>query len=355
MPNQVAYGFLQMKDLFDRRVNEVGVNQIADAIEASVAEHNRQMDNLISLFCEKTTQFKERYQTPVGARLQPLDDNGRARPIKPFGRYDVAYPLFEAGVAWGANYRTREKMTVSDANLATTTMQDADAIWMRDHILAALFANAPYNHTDDLHGTLEIKGLANNDPIQYLIQAGADSGAQDTHYLAQTAAISDTANPFPVIEQELSEHPENTGQVVAFIPTNLKTATMNLSNFLDVVDPNVRLGSGQNALAGSLGVAHPGTLLGYYDKVWIVEWKGLPDNYIVATTTQGAKTLALREEPESSLRGFKKVAERNDHPFYESQYLRIAGFGARNRVGSLVYQIGVNNYAVPANYGSPMP
>ena len=75
---------------------------------------------------------------------------------------------------------------------------------------------------------------------------------------------------------------------------------------------------------------------------------------MIATMTGGPRPLLMREEMEASLRGFNRVAERNDHPFYESQYLRIAGFGANNRVGALVQRIGNGSYAIPTNYPSPL-
>jgi len=62
----------------------------------------------------------------------------------------------------------------------------------------------------------------------------------------------------------------------------------------------------------------------------------------------------MREEPEAELQGFQQVARRDDHPFYESQWLRIAGFGGYNRVGAVVRRIGNGSYAVPTNYGCPM-
>jgi len=90
-------------------------------------------------------------------------------------------------------------------------------------------------------------------------------------------------------------------------------------------DAKVRAGM-QLDLVGNLGVAVPGTLRGYVDsgKVWIVEWPVLPSNYMIAVTTDGEPALAMREEPEASLRGFNMVAERNDHPWYERQWLRSA-------------------------------
>lgn len=360
MANQLLWGFVQLKDLANRRVTEAGVAVVNDAIDAAVAEHNRQIDAIVALFAKRTTEFKLRYSGSSVARLQPLDEHGRARPIKPFRAYDIALPVQDAGVAWGANYKARQKMTVQEANDITATLIGADVRWMRDHILAALFANASWTFNDPLHGALTVKGLANGDTDSYMVFGGGDAQATDTHYFAQAAAIADASNPFPIIFAELSEHPENGGDVIAFIPTNLKADTMALATFIPVRDPNVQPAiTAQDVLDTTLNVQLPsgaGSLLGYDSSgVWIAEWRSLPDNYIVATTVEGERPLSMREEPETSLQGFNKVGERNDHPFYESQYLRVAGFGANNRVGAVVYRIGNAAYAIPTGYGSPMP
>lgn len=359
MANALLYGFLQLKDLKDRRVTEVGVDVVNRAIEATVEEHNRQIQVVLNLFAERTTEFKEKFTSPVAARLQPLDENGRARPIKPLGQYGIAYPLQEGGTAWGANYRTSKKMTVQEANDITATLVSADVRWLRDHILAAVFTNVSWTFNDPEHDALTIKGPANGDTDTYMIAAGADAGATDTHFFAQAAAIADATNPFPTIYSELTEHPENSGDVIAFIPTANKTAAQGLATFTPTRDPNLTLGANQTQLTGNLNAALPSgptSLLGYEDSgVWLAEWKTLPTDYIVAVTTGGERPLKMREEPQEDLQGFNKVAERNDHPFYESQYLRIAGFGANNRVGVVVYRVGNGAYAIPTNYTSPMP
>lgn len=358
MANQLLYGFIQMKDLAARRVTEVGVQVVNDAIEQSVQEHLRQLESMLSLFSVRTTEFKEKFNSVTVARLQPLDDNGRARPIKTGGQYGIAYPLQQGGVAWGVNYRTREKMTVQDASDLTSTMLSADVRWLRDHILAAMFSNTPWTFNDDEHDALTIEGLANGDAVKYMVHSGSDVGATDTHYLAQSSAIDDSHNPFPTIYDELSEHPENDGEVVVFIASNLKTSVTGLTNFVEVKDPNITTGANVSVLSGTLGIALPGgpkSLLGYVDKCWIVEWKSLPDNYMIGMTTGGDRPLKMREETVPSLQGFRKVAQRDDHPFYESQWLRIAGFGGNNRVGAVVYRVGNASYAIPTNYTSPMP
>lgn len=354
MANQILYGFHNLKDLANERVTTVGIEVVNSAIVQSLEEHNRQMRALVDFFATTTSDYSKRFSSVTAARLQSLDNNGRALPIKPTGHYDVAFPIKSGGVAWGADYVTSKKMTVMEVNNTLATMQMADARWLRDHILAALFAAATYSFTDPLYGALTIQPLANGDTVTYQMFTGGDVGAVETHQYAQAAAIADATNPFPTIYSELIEHPENGGEVVAFVPNNQIAAVEALANFVPVADANIAEGSNTARLTGSLGNALPGTLRGYVDKVWIVEWRALPDNYIIATTTEGDRPLGMRQDPEPELQGFKQVADRDDYPFYERQYLRRAGFGAWNRVGALVYRIGNASYAVPTNYTPPI-
>lgn len=354
MPNQVLYGFLNLQDVFAQKVVGVGVNVVNDAINASVAEYNRQLDAIAGLIVAKTTDHQKRFKSAVAARLQPLDDNGRARPIKGQSAYDIAFPMLSAGSAWGVNYVSLQKMTVEDANNASRTMLNADANWYFDHVLAAVFSKDQYTFEDEKWGNLTIKGLANGDGDLYQIKVGGTAQGTADHYLAQAANISDAANPFKAIHKKLVDHPENAGQVVVLVASDLTDEIENLANFKERPDENISVGANNDQLTGRLNVPVPGRIVGYVDKCWIVEWDRLPSGYMIATTTQGDKPIMQREDEEAILRGFNKVAERNDHPFYESQFLRRAGFGANNRVGAVVYQIGNGTYTVPTGYASPM-
>lgn len=348
MANQVLYGFRNLKDQFAERISAINADVITTAIADSVAEHNRQMDALISLFCQRTTKTQVRYKQLGAARLQPLDENGRALPIKPAGYYDVGFPIRSAGSAWGADFVAREKMTVEDANRITALMNNADKIWIRDQILAALYADTSYVYTDPQDGAVTVQPLANGDTITYSFN-GSTALTTDTHQLAQAASISDSADPFGTIYDELVEHPENQGEVVVLIPTNLKSSVTNLTGFHWMGDANLNMGANATTVSGSLGIATPGQVLGYHDdKAWIVEWKALPDGYMLATTTGAVKPIAMREHEEASLQGFIQAPEqRNDHPFYETQYMRFAGFGGWSRIGALAYRVGNSTYGNP--------
>ena len=351
----MLYGFESMKDLAARRVTEVGVAQVNTAINHSVLEHNRQMAAMMGLLARPLTGFKLTYRTPSAARLQALDEFGRARPVKTLGKYDVSFPIQSGGAAWGATRIMREKMTVQEANDATAALISADIRWMRDHALAAIFNNSTWTFNDDEHGALTIKGPANGDSDVYMVATGADSGASDDHFKAQAAAISDAANPFAADYAELTEHPENGGEAVALVSADLKSSIEGLANYVPVADPNIQMALTKNQLVGSLGVSLPGKMIGYVDKVWVAEWKAMPAGYYIMVSTQGEPPLGMRQHPEASLQGFNRVGERSDHPFYESQWERHAGFGAWNRVGVVVRRVGNAAYAVPSGYTVPMP
>ena len=358
MANQVLYGFVNLQNVFAEVIDDSRVRVVDTAIQRSVAEHNRQLDAVMGLFVEKTDEFKTRFKQTNGARLQPLDEYGRARPIQVLGYYDIAFPIRDAGIAWGTTYKASKKITVADANRITNTMLIGDRVWMRDQLLGAIFNNASYNFTDPEHGTLAVQGLANGDSVKYLKQNSTVT-ATDTHYRAQANAIADgNDDPFPSIYDDLVEHPENGGEVIALVPTNLLASIQALAGFHEALDPDIAPALTAARLTGSLsGVALPGPVKGKHDAgVWIVEWKGLPDSYMVAVMTASEKPIMQREEPEASLKGFYQVPEpRNDHPYYERQWARHAGFGGNNRAGALVYRVGNGAYAVPTGYGLPMP
>lgn len=362
MANQVLYGFMALKDVFADRVTTVGVDVVNQAIDATLQEHNRQLEAMLDLFTVRTTDHQLYFKSATNNRLQPLDEYGRALPIKRAGKYTVAWPIQGGGTAWGETYIASKKMTVADANDITNTLILGDINWMRDHILAALYFDGGgdgtgWTYSDPEFGDLDVKGLADGDTTQYQVMTGVGGlGSTDDHLLGQAAGIADATDPFETVQDELSEHPENSGDIIAFVPSTNVAATRALNSFYPARDPNIQEGSGTAVLVGNIGVDTPGKLFGYHDAgVWLYEWPALPADYIIGLSIGGDRPLRMREHAEAALQGFTRVAERNDHPYYESQYLRLAGFGAWNRVGAVVIRTGNATYAVPTNYSSPMP
>lgn len=354
MASQVLYGFHDIENLFDQRVTEAGVDVVSNAVDRAIAHYNEQTNALLALFASKTTGFKTRYNVASFSRLQPLDDSGRARKIRAGAAYEVAFPIMEAGAAWGANYVARVKMTVEEANRATQTLIAADARWVRDQTLAGLFTNVAYTFDDPEHGALTVEGLANADTVEYLKLGGADLLATDNHYFGYTD-ITDLINPYPEIAEDLTEHAENQGQVIHLVSSSLIAKTVGLALYVGKADGNIEFAS-RDQLTGQPGVSYPGTLKGYVeDGGFIVEWPALPSGYIVSMASGGERPLAMREHAESELQGFKEVGQREDHPFWEAQYARRVGFGGWNRVGAAVTFVDAGgSYVIPTGYQAPI-
>lgn len=351
---ELLNGFVNLKDVVNERVVGDVIPVVTEAIDRSIEEHNKVTEDMMALFVKKTTDFKVRYKSPVAAKLQPIDEHGRARKIKAAGYYEVGFPIRDAGIAMGDTRIALAKKTVKEVNDQLANLLQSDQRWLRDQILAAMFDNAGYTFADPEFGDVAVKGLANNDATTYLIRAGAEAGETANHYRF-VATLNDAGNPFASLYRDLTKRPENGGggQVISFIAGNLEDEVMGLADFIEAGDPDISYGSASDQLTGRFGVSVPGEVIGKSNRNWIVRWDALPDNYVISTITTGERPLAMREHKEAELQGFNRVSDRNDDPYYESQYVRHAGFGAWNRVGAIVTKVD-SSYTVPTGFAQPM-
>jgi hypothetical protein len=353
MPNVLTYGFVNLQHLAAERVSTVGVDIVRRAVQESVAEHTANVNALLSAMVQRTTDHQIQFRLPGTGTLQPLDQDGIPTPVVEQGHYTVAFPIQGGGTAWGTNRVTRELMTVEEANEYTLESIKRDSDWMRRHVLAAVFDNVSWNYTDEQYGVLAVQPLANGDAVTY-VRAGTGLAATDDHYLAQAAGIADASNPFPTIYRELMEHPSNAGPVVVYAPTNLVDSIVGLTSFVPVADPDIRIGVATDTLAGQLSLGLGDEVLGKVDKCWVVEWRSLPDNYMIAHAQGAGAFVAQREYPVAALQGLFVEDHSPDGARLEMRMIRYAGFGVINRVAALAYRIGNAAYAIPAGFDAPL-
>jgi hypothetical protein len=351
----VQYGYLNSYDLKDRRVSDLNIETINRDIDLFFQYHNQQMDRMIRLLATRTTEYSERFSTPANARLQPLDENGRAKPVKGVSQYSVSYPLQIGGHAWGSNYVARQRMTVEELQQELATAQIADINWVRDHIFAALFyvnSTNPWTWPDELKGDLSVYGLANGDSVTYF---KSNNGLATDDHVLDEATFTQTL--IEDVAMELKEHPQNgNGPVIVWVPTASVATVKGFTDFIPISDGLVQYGSVTTTLRPNIPTDIPGEIFGAIEGTgaYVAEWTAVPDNYLIAMRLGGIPPLRMREDPAASLRGFNLVAERQDHPWYDRQFMRMAGFGAYNRVGAVVAITNNATYAVPTGYSSPM-
>lgn len=355
MANTATYGFVDLAHLFADRVTTVGIEQVQKAIRESAEMWSEQSQALFDELVTRTTVAKKKFELPGTGTLQPLDANGVPMPVQQGGSYDVAFPIQGGGTAWGGNRVAAALMTVEEANRHTVNAFRRDGDWLARHMLAALFDNVEWTFDDPALGSLTVVPLANGDAVTY-VKVGIADAETDNHYASQAAAIADATNPFPAIHDELMEHPSNSGgEVVVYVPSNVVSDIEALADFVPVTDPKVRKGANSDELNGAIDPGLGDELVGRANRCWIVEWKRLPDNYLLGTV-KGRKPIVMREYPASELQGFFAETHSPDGARFENRLIRYAGFGVEDRVAACVQQVEDVGaiYNIPTGYDAPL-
>lgn len=356
MPNQIAWGFHQLQDIFDERIRNIDVAVLNTAIETSAAAYTEDLNAMLAGMVERTTTFKERIALPSGGELQPLSQNGTPLVTRTAGRYDVAYPLMRAGDSFGANRETYAKMTVGEMNRRMVNVQIKDARWNIRRLLAAIFTNAAWTFDDEDSqvGALTIRPAATTADGAIFLDLNGDLATFE-HYTAQAAAIDNANNPYAALYSLLYSHPENIEPFVAYVPPDLVAATQALAAFHPYAGATpfvnyVNTTLADDAVGGLLGFGN--RVLGEANGMVIVESRRIPAGYIVGQAAGSGPVLKMREEPELSLQGLQMVEIQVDSNFRRWDFYRKAGFGISNPVGVAVRRIGNASYAIPTGYNA---
>lgn len=357
--NSLAYGFVDLANLMNERAMQVGERVVLDAIRLSAEEHTRALNTMLNTFVERVTIGKDLVAQVGGGEMQPLDALGNPLPVAPVAPISVGYPLHGGGTAWANDRVSRAYMTVGDANKLTIEAMGRDVRTTRRHLLASVFDNVYWTYNDVALklGNINVLPLANNDSQTYL-RVGGDAPTTDNHYLAQAAAISDVANPFPAIYTELSEHPGNGTEIVCYCSSSLIASIEALADFVPVRDAFIQPAMTSATMIPGIDIGRiqgPGDIVsGRVSKCWITEWKALPAGYIIGHAMNAGPVVAMREHVPASLQGL--IVENNspDGNIVETRMLRYFGFGVKNRVGALVQLIGAGGYAIPTGYDAPL-
>lgn len=332
---------------------------IYDAVREYLDRYNQDMQAATAIFVEGTTSdHSERYKLPGGGRLQRRGPQSRTGEVKANAGWDCAYPLEDFGAAFAGDDVTMAYMTVGDLDRHISTVINQDRATRRYEILKALFNSTAGTFVDPLWGSLTIQRLANGDSVVYPPVLGSESEATDNHYLESgyaASSISDTNDPFVTIRDELEEHfgaPTAGSNIVVFVNNAQRAKIEALTNFSEVEDRFVRLGD-QTDQASGVPAGVPGRVLGRCDGVWVVEWRWIPANYMVAIHMDAPKPLKIRIDPaDTGLgSGLQLVSQDADYPFMTSHWRDRFGIGVGNRLNGVVFELGTGGtYTVPSGY-----
>lgn len=332
-------------------------SQAVNALLARYVEERNQYLNL--LVAGEVTNPQLRNNLGAADEGQEIGQDGRPLETRPTGYFDVAFPLKRIGWATGWNYETSAYLTVDDLETLTATRQAGNAKRHVREAFRAIFNNVNYTFSDDRHGDLTVRRLANTDGTTYPPTFASDAEADDNHYLASgyaAGSMSATNNPFVTLRDELIEHFDSTTAVVAIInPAQRAEVVTDVPNFVDA--PTRGITEGDNtAIATALGgVNVPGEFLGVDGDsgvyVYVDERQRVPANYVAAFVV-GAPAPLMRRIPEAAaLQGFKLEADEAHDPFFKRTYRDRFGYGAANRLSAAIMELTTDpTYDIPAAY-----
>lgn len=354
--NSIAYGFHSLLNMFGERITTQNVDEVWTKVGMWLTEHNRVTNNLISAWVMRTTKHQRRVYLPGSGTLQPATEWTTPDPVRPEGYYDVAYPIQGGATAYGFNRITAALATIEELNRILVMVEGQDRDWMRRHMLAAVLYSSSWTFSDPLYGDLTVQPLANDDTVTYLKRGGAQE--TDNHYLSQSADISSSDDPFPIIYADLAEHPDNMGPFVVYAATDLVSDIEALTDLVQPRDPMVNYGNDTDTIDMTnefdVGRVRFGTeYIGRKNRMDIIEWPSLPSGILVAQAEGASEPLLMmREYPAAELQGFYTRDYEPSETLEKRAFYRDAGFGVNNRTSALVYQIGSASYTEPSGYTS---
>lgn len=354
------FGILGLNDHERVYLSTLGQDVIFDAANEFLNRHAADLEAMAAIFVDETTEnHKERYKLPGGGRLQQMSGQSSTATVKALGQWDVAFPLIDYGASVGMGRIDFAYATAQDLqrHLETITIQNINTV--RHEILKALLNNTQRTFADNLWGNLLIESLANGDAVVYPPALGSETEATDDHYLESnytTANISNTNDPVITVVDELEEHfgaPTGGSNIVCFVPTAVGRKIRGLAEFDPVIDRFIDAGDDTDQPVG-LPAAMPGRIMGRHNAgAWIVEWRHMPADYLLAIHQDAPRPLKRRVHPgDTGLpQSLTLVKDSDQYPFQQSHYENHFGFGAGNRLNGVVMEMGTGGtYSIPSGY-----
>lgn len=364
MANEVAYGFRTIIDRFGDSVTVDNIEMVQGAVEETARMTTEMVQAMLNTFVERTTVRGAKVLLPGVGMMEPLNADGNPAPRRYTGSFEVGYPMWWWGTAYGQNREERAKATVGDYNRYALEQSKEYARRVKREILKATLYNvgtSGWTFVDQRGATdpdVTVRSLANGDGNKYTFlngQAGTDS-----HYLVMDGTFSDANyGLFGSIYSELREHPSNrlteTGYCITWVSSALVSSIEALTALQepknDLIIPGISSDRVvDNATLRDL-LPFGEKILGVVSNNLVVEWSDLPGSHTLSMAPSADPApLRMREEPEAALQGLFSEFAIADGNHLETRLLSKFGIAAHNRIGMVAARTGTTSYTNPDGY-----
>lgn len=361
----LVYGLHDLASLKSQRIQQIGTTEMSDRLMMWQAEVNRVFNAVMGTFTVRNEDWNTnpitRIKQPAVARAQFVDEYDVAKPRARTGYFEQGLPLFRYEDAVGFSYEALQKVTVQEYSDELMRIEQADMNAAMFLFWFAVFYSTNWTHasTEDNIPDVPVKAGANNDGDLYIVR-GEDAPQAANHYVAQAAAISDSADPFPTIKETLTKYAGASAndRIVSYVGDATNVANIkDLSGFHRVDRTNFTTFGDDVSLvdpAADTFIGMGDEVLGEHEEgVLVVRKRDLPANYIASFNLDAPAPIGIREDSTPTLRGLFNIdAVENSGNTLLRRFRRKIGFAAVNRTGFMVTRIGDASYAAPAPYNA---
>lgn len=348
----MAYGTNSTLDLVAsnptlQTVAQVGEDNIWNAVQAEIAAHNNQVNQMMAEFVDRTTDQLRMYGGVQTMSMDPVDQYGTPDAQKIAAGANVGFPLrnYGASLQWTRKYF--QNATVAEINAQLTAARDADITRVMNEIKRAIFVPTNYTFTDVLVNNLSlpVKALVNADgaPIPPDPSGNTFNAATHTHYLATgTFAAADLTNLVNTVVEHFGQ-----GNVRVYINQAQEATVRGFSGFVAYVDSRVRQPDTATFAIGNLDLFNQyNRAIGLFGaaEVWVKPW--IPAGYLFAWVAGQPVPLVMRERRAGS-GDFGLEYDDELHPLRARGFSREFGVGVWNRVNGAVLYTGGASYTAP--------
>ena len=353
MPN---YGTMMLSDLLAQTsgtVAQIGESNVWEVFQRSLAAHNRQMTEMVDVFCSFTTDRLIGTGGISSGDFEELDELETPRPQKVAPGENMGIPMrnYGFGQQWTDLYL--EEATPADIAGQFVAVMDADKRNIINQINRAIYLSGNYTSVDIRkkdQASLPVKRLANADGFSIPIGPNGETftAASHTHYVARVSTLA--ASDLDALITNVAEH--YPGMVRVFINQAQETAVRAFTGFTATVDVRVQQATTASYVpTPGLDLTNRGDrLIGIYNgaEIWVKSWA--LNNYMLALNTGAPKVCSFRtrngtDNPRSGLR---PIYKQRGYPLNLEGWAREYGISVTGRVSAAVLYVGGTTYADPS-------
>lgn len=355
MPN---YGTLTISDLLGTTTGTIAQfgpdaeARIWAAFEGSLEAHNRQMVEMVSTFCDTTTERIFGLGGLTTGDFEEMDELETPRPQKFAPGENLGVPM--RNYVFGQQWTDLYLMEATPAELAGQVLgvQDADRRNIINEVNRAIYLSSNYTSVDIRkkdQASLPVKRLANADSMSIPVGPNGETftASSHTHYIARVSTFAST--DLDALITTVAEHYR--GMVKVAINAAQEAAVRAFTGFTATVDARIiQATTGAYVGAPPLALDNRGDrFIGVYNgaEIWVKPWTIA--NYLLAWNTGSPKVCMFRTRTgaDNPAAGLRPVYQQRGYPLTMRGWAREFGVAVLSRVGAAVLYVGGTSFTDP--------